>query len=181
MSKKFKATMKAPQLISTPPLGDPLGGADHTQPGTPDPSQVATSEPEGAQVAQVVSEPSNDEETTPDDDVANEAGDNDHDDPMDAPPNQDDVKAQLYSLLKIREIELVIPAQDGREGDARQTHVDVQRLTHLQERGLSLLFYGLRDARATFGPGDRLVDSKADAVRWLFEQIAAADAGRVDA
>lgn len=86
-----------------------------------------------------------------------------------------DVKEQLYELLKIREIAITIPAQDGREGDARQTHVDVQRLSPLQERGMSLLFYGLVHARETFGPANRLVDSKADAVRWLFERIAMAD------
>lgn len=95
--------------------------------------------------------------------------------PDQAPTDEADVKSQLYTLLKIREISLIIPAQDGQEGDNRQTHVDVQRLTHLQERGMSLLYYGLVHARETFGPGNRLVDSKADAVRWLFEQIAQAD------
>jgi len=51
----------------------------------------------------------------------------------------------------------------------RTRHVQIQSLTALQSEGLTRLQAGLAETRLANG---RLVQSKADAVRWLLEQIA---------
>lgn len=73
-----------------------------------------------------------------------------------------------------RVITIEIPIGDMSKTGYITGHVEVNHLSANQKQGLNRLWNGLRESRATLRDREREVNTPADAIRWLLDNIAAA-------
>lgn len=90
------------------------------------------------------------------------------------PPVRPQGLREVRPLLRSIELPLCDPPEDSYIARERLGHIDVQLKTPQQRRGLRRLHEGLIVAGARFQSG-RPVSSKADVLRYVFEQLGAAD------